>query len=564
MSQAVRSPSANAGSPRRCWSELLAGVVLAALLIFNVPLFLCMPLWQDVTLYDICARNVLNGGTPYRDVFDNNLPGIVWLHVAIRSLLGWRSEAIRLADLLFLSGSLVLLAHWLKLVGRSGAVVGWTLVVMFTFYFSTSEFCHCQRDPWALLPMLAGLYLRSRQLSRLTAPAASLSRLAAWALAEGLCWGAAVWIKPQFFVAAFICWLVSALQAMRQAPMACRRLLADASGLLGGGLIAGSLGFGWLEGTGAWPYFVDIMLHWNWEYLPHVAPEAYVGLFLTKLFPWGLVHFLAVPLALVTIFWGLTPLRGMDADKLAILRFRALLAALYVGWLLQVILLQHGFDYQLVPPVLLALALLAGAGPSGGHVRWAVLAGFLGTAAVLHPMFHARRATAWPRCLREGSTPQVRDRLALTGAVTWTDLKRAEDYLESLHLQQGELTCYDWRTNALYSDLGLRPSTRFINIDSLLGFYTGHRATIRRALIDSRQRYVVTDLAMKGIREQDLKVGPDGPLDLPAGFPSGLRDLFPYYEPIVFRSNRYAVHRVTRPVEVLVPGDSEGDRPGQD
>src|SRR6516225_78554 len=139
----------------RSWSTRLAWVVLAALVLFNLPLFLCMPLWTDVTLYDICAGNVLDGGVHYRDVFDNNFPGIVWLHVLIRSLLGWSHEAIRLVDLLFLTGSLLLLANWLKLVGRSRAVQVWTVALCFLFYFSTTEMCHCQRDPWAFLPALA-------------------------------------------------------------------------------------------------------------------------------------------------------------------------------------------------------------------------------------------------------------------------------------------------------------------------------------------------------------------------------------------------------------------------
>ena len=65
--------------------------VLALLLAVNVPLFLCMPLTDDTTLYDLQARNLMQGGVMYRDIFEPNLPGVVWVHIAIRSLLGTSS-----------------------------------------------------------------------------------------------------------------------------------------------------------------------------------------------------------------------------------------------------------------------------------------------------------------------------------------------------------------------------------------------------------------------------------------------------------------------------------------
>ena len=79
-------------------SAWLAGVALTAFLVAGLPLFVCMPLWADVTLYDLCARNLLRGGVLYRDILDTNLPGMVWLHALIRALFGWRSEVIRLVD----------------------------------------------------------------------------------------------------------------------------------------------------------------------------------------------------------------------------------------------------------------------------------------------------------------------------------------------------------------------------------------------------------------------------------------------------------------------------------
>ena len=46
-----------------------AGWAVAALaLLAGVPLFLCMPPWNDVTLHDMVVRTILRGGVPYRDV----------------------------------------------------------------------------------------------------------------------------------------------------------------------------------------------------------------------------------------------------------------------------------------------------------------------------------------------------------------------------------------------------------------------------------------------------------------------------------------------------------------
>jgi hypothetical protein len=84
-------------------SVWLGFVALALLGLIGFPLFLRMPLGNDVVHYDLCARTVLGGGAMYQDLFDTNLPAIVWLHLLIRSLAGWSSEAMRLADL----------EHWL-------------------------------------------------------------------------------------------------------------------------------------------------------------------------------------------------------------------------------------------------------------------------------------------------------------------------------------------------------------------------------------------------------------------------------------------------------------------
>jgi hypothetical protein len=565
MSDLGTSPAAAARSPARSWSAWLGWGVLAAFLVFNVPLFLCMPLWPDTSLYDVCARNVLRGGVHYRDIFDNNFPGIVWLHVLIRSLLGWSHEAIRLADLLFLTGSIVLLANWLKRMGRPEAVRVWTALVLYLFYFSTTEMCHCQRDPWALLPALVGLTLRGRQVVRLAAPSTSGSRPLTWACVEGVCWGAAVWIKPQFIVPEFTCWLMSAFQIARACSQGRRRLFSDLAGLLCGGLLAGGLGVAWLGATGAWPAFLEVFLDWNREYVLVRRPWGIKGL-VWRLQPWGLVHLIAIPAALIIICQEIAS-RGRRTPAVSRLeRSPALLAALYLGWVLQVLLLQQGFDYHRVPATLLGLTLLTGTVLPPARLGWRILAtcmlaGFLAWAAFVHPMFTASRAKSWPRCLRDGSTPELRDQLALTRVLVSTDLRKTREFLAGLNLKDEELTTFDWRTNELLVELDLRPSTRVVTVDSTYNFFPSHRYQIRQELNRSKQRYVVSDLYMHLMTESEaLEVGPDGPRSLPPAFPAEYKAVFPWTEPIVFRAGRYLVHRVDGPAKSFAPGMAEPGR----
>ncbi len=177
------------------------------------------------------------GGVLYRDTFDTNLPGMAWLHLAIRSLFGWSSEVLRAADFLVVASIVYLLVRWDPTLSRHGRM--WTAVALLAYYFSTSEWCQNQRDVWMLLPCLGALHLRRRQL--LTCGTGSRRLLLA--SLEGLLWGAAVWIKPMALIPALVCWLVS---VRCRWPLAGRAAVLEAAGLLVGGLLAGGAGILWL------------------------------------------------------------------------------------------------------------------------------------------------------------------------------------------------------------------------------------------------------------------------------------------------------------------------------
>jgi hypothetical protein len=530
----------------------VAWVALGVLLLVNVPLLVCMPLWPDVSLYDVCARNLLDGGVPYRDAFDNNLPGIVWLHALIRWLLGWSSEAIRLVDLLIVAAIVYLLVRWLRLLGRSRAAQVWTAVVLFGFYFSTSEFNHCQRDTWMLLPALVALDLRRRQVARLAGRVTDPRPALRWGLVEGLCWGAALWIKPHVILPALLCWGASAMLIGRGSDRG-GKLVTDAVGLLAGGILAGTLGIAWLLGTGAWADFTDVFVGWNREYFPGRVPLARRALdCFTLLRPWGLVQLAAVPLAVFLLdrAWP-GPARAGASERPAAPGPQTLLAGLYLGWLLQVIFWQHGYEYVHVPLVLLGLTLVAAWDWSAWHVRKIALAAFVGWAALVHPMFQLQRSRCWFLCWTEGSSPQVRDRLTLAGLADWTALDRVETFLRDQHLGPRELTCYDWKIPCVYVDLGVKPSTRFVFLNSALVWFPRHREVIRKTVADSPGHFVVSDLTDAGLSPGQAAEG--SPTALPPAFPEKAKDVFPWSEPIIFRSGRYAVHQVKGPVKRLWP-----------
>src|SRR5262245_66381863 len=110
---------------RQPWRSALAGwVVAGAVLVAGVPLFVCMPPWNDVTLHDMAARSILRGGVHYRDVFDTNLPGIDWAMAAIRTTCGWSYEALRAWDLAVIGGAVAVLAGFVRRANVSAASVG--------------------------------------------------------------------------------------------------------------------------------------------------------------------------------------------------------------------------------------------------------------------------------------------------------------------------------------------------------------------------------------------------------------------------------------------------------
>lgn len=535
--------------------ELLAWTALAVLLLAGLPLFLCMAPWLDVTLYDIAARTVLRGGVPYRDVFDTNLPGPLWIHLLVRATLGYRSEVLRLVDAGLVGASIMLLANWLRPLGLSRVARVALAFVLCAFYLSTAELCHCQRDIWMLLPALVALYLRRRQLTEITAEKTPLTRLAMRGVLEGCCWALAFWIKPFVAVPGLACWLVAAVLA-RKAPHLGKRPAVDAVCVLLGGLLIGGVGIAWMMACGAWGSFLHILTVWNPEYVAHAHAmplRERLGLMFGSFRVWDLLNVAAVPIALVTLCRGVLFPDGKN-------NLLVLLAGFYLAWLGQVVFLQQMHEYIQVPPLLIGMTFLAGrtatvAKPSTRRIAMIAFSVFVFAALTQHPLLRWNRLSAWPRCWREGSTAELRNWLSLVSSEhnpDWIKLEEIADYLRTLNVQDGELTCYNDSTHPLYLELDLQPSTPFLHFGLLLRCCPGRCEEIRETLAHSRERYVVSDLQDPMPERTFDAVAASNELALPPSFPAADLGLFPWTEPIIFRRGRYLVHRVSGPVAPLL------------
>ncbi len=554
-----------------------AWLLLVLLLVTNGPLFLCMPLTDDAVMYDLQALNLLQGGVLYRDIFEPNLPGIVWLHATIRSLGGTSSVVLRAADIGFLAVTLLLLRGLLKSSGVPRISLAWFALISTFFYFSMSEWCHCQRDTWLLCPALGALTLRRNQVDRLRQGQWDAYRTAICSVCEGVVWGAGVWIKPVVVIPAAACWLTSVWQIRNS-----RAAVVDFVGLLTGGLLAGGLGMLWLLQSGSWPFFVETLIEWNPRYMI-AGREQWTALsflrMIYRFFPWQFVHLVGVPVALVVMPRGLRRLRTGnrnrnprpdDNDRSAAVTARmlgggqkpgsdsaavaqSLVAVFYLSWLVQSYCMQHLFDYVHAPGVLLGLAQLAEIA-NKSKVWKAVAVGFLVLALLSSPVLRSHRLACWAACLRSGSTPEIRHRLQLLPTTRWLDLVQVATFLRGLDVRQGDVSCYNSGLIHLYPMLGLGPPTRYVYLDTLVVFFPDRHPKFLEALKASGHRYVVTDLMCLRLNPEAIAgLCPEGPLQLAPRFPERLQRVYPWSQPAIYRAGRYLIHHVEHPLESLAP-----------
>jgi hypothetical protein len=507
-------------------AEVLGWLALAALLVVLVPPFLCMPLTVDAAFYDTCARHVLRGGALERDLLYLPPPGMPWALALVRVTLGTSSVAARAADLAVVAGIIALLAAWLRAMGVPRAARVWFAAALAAVYLTTTEWVQVQVDTWMLLPALAALHLRRHRFEGLATPGA---------VVEGVCWGMACLFKPFVLVPAGACWLASAV-LLRQQTRRWAPLVLDAACLLAGGLLAAATWQSWLLSSGSWSAYWHNFFDIRSDYYVISLPwQQRVAIVFTGLWPWTLLHLPGLVVA------GLVALALFRPSASAGARAGgALLAATYLGWLAQANFIQSQNAYHMLPTVFLALALLAG-WVSGLPVRRAAWAGLFGVAlavAVCQPAARPQRLALWGRCWREGSSAEMRNRLALDREWFWTpdwvELGQVADFLREQGVKDGELICYSASTVHLYTALDVRPATPYLYPSVYLGLFPGHRASIVNSLRGGPARFLVTD-AHEVVRHRGMEV------DVPAGGTTAV--YYPESEPVVFQAGRYSVRR---------------------
>jgi hypothetical protein len=533
---------------------LIPAVLLVGLLLLGLPLFLRMPIWVDTTYHDVSAWNILHGGVHYRDVFETNLPGLVWVHAVLRPLIGWSHEAIRIADFLVVTAILYLLSLIMKRQGVSLAGRLWFFFAAYLFYLFESEFIHCQRDGWMLLPACAAVYLRFRRIQRAAVDPARSDLFGS--LLEGALWGCAVWIKPHCFVPAVLVWLVS----LRYQPQ--KAAMRDTLAVLGGGIVVGAIGSIWLIATGTWGPMWEVLLHWNGEYYKWSLADVFwkCQMVFSYFAPFSVLHFAALPLAIYSM-----------VDRRQEHSGRALLAALYFGWLAQATLVQKGFDYAHSPPVILAIALLACWRLPVGQVLliWCLIGASLNqlfpqvvnaleekrpaTGRIVlpvHPALQASRLQYWPRCWYDDSW-ELKDRLTHFDNIhctpNWEELAQVEAFLRTLDLQDRDLICWHDSTHPLYVRLGIKPGFRFPHVMTSMKFRS-KLPVLQEEAFHSPARYIVSDLVPVDYLHKVTRFPTPGPANsLPKDFPEWGPSTYPWNQPVVFQAGRFFVHRVDHP-----------------
>lgn len=591
------------------WRSGPVGWALAALfLAAGLPLYMRMPPWCDITLYEIAARNVIRGGVHYRDVFDTNLPGFVWLLVGIRRAFGPGMEILRAIDLAVVMGIVGFLAWFARRAGAPRAGVAWLVAGAAFFYPFTAEFNHAQRDVWMLLPALAATRLRLLR--------AEARRTGFWpAAAEGAIWGCAIWIKPHVLIPVAAVWLATVRRLTGAADRPWRTAARDAAGYFAGGGAVGLLGIACLVATGTWKPFVDVFEKWNGAYAKVMWDELPERLWVELSYFPPYSYLLPLPLAVAALnlldarVWarGPVPRPGpvgrwvtgwlYDPGAGDGVRFtRGVLAALFLAWAAQAAFLQRMFHYVHVPEILLMFAVAAAN-------RWAVAAVGMAYAAACggvwlaadhdpdldcwlkrnvptwtdqwltvprHPLAMPDRMGRWPDCFRPGLPDrEYRERqeaVALLGgtfaSIDPVESREVADYLRSVGAGEGEVLCWHDSPHAVYLELDHRPPFRFMHLSTtLLSTETYDR--MKRELIKTLARkhppvrYVVSDLkrvylfAPDDVRPRWAEPGPGGDDLLPPQTPANCRAVFPIDQPCVFRSGggrgRYVVHRMVKP-----------------
>jgi hypothetical protein len=341
-------------SPRRAVRGLMTLVLAASggLLAYLGWRSLGWPLIHDAPLMHYIAWVIGQGGVPYRDVFDMNLPGAYLIHAAAMAVGGDGDLGWRLFDLGWLAATGALLWVYARPVGDGPAAAG--AILFGLYHLSGGAWRAGQRDFLLCLFLIAGAWGIARSIERDGAVGPLV--------AAGLALGAGITVKPH----AGLYWLGGAAVAAWSARRARRSPVAAAGPLLAAGLAVPALAFGWLWMRGGLGAFVDVLTGYLIPLYSRVGRVSSWQILDSYRYGKGLWALLGA-LALVAL------VRRAPSGAQA----RKVLAALGAGYgVLHVLVQGKGWEYHFYPPALFVCALapfaLRGVSPaaSGGAGAW--------------------------------------------------------------------------------------------------------------------------------------------------------------------------------------------------
>jgi len=474
----------------------------------------------------MAARNLLHGGTHYKDLFDTNLPGFVWAMTVLRWLFGSSVIAVRVVDLVVVLGVVLFIDRLAKWGGATLATRWWAFAGAALFYPFTVEMSHAQRDTWMALPGLAAVAIRVRRGVGETVPSLSGAPRPPNAdhpfrrsFCEGLLWGAGVWMKPHIALIALAVWLLTARRLAGEHKQPWRAAGLDLLGNLLGGIAIAIPGVVWLVASGAWSDFLDVFLTWNPWYMKLARQEFdwRVDQELHWFPPWSFGLIVTVPLALFSVIdaalWSSRaaatepprpgplgrwlPRHLWDKQAGADARFvRGVLSGVYLVWTAQAFFIQRGFQYAHVPETLLMIGVWT------SH-RWAwvplMLAWLTVTSGLWivaehnpnlkheldslpvktrqrylpqHLITDTSRLRLWPECWRFNMSDMERyrlwDKLRLhpphEASISWEEIGEVADFLRSQDVKDGEVIAWFDSPHAVYLLLDIKPGIRFMHV----------------------------------------------------------------------------------------------------
>lgn len=516
------------------------------------PLFMRLPLTNDAVLYDLEARWLSEDLLPYRDIVEPNFPGVLVIHRFTRLFLGQSNEALRAVDFVIVVAMLLIGGSLIFAAAANRAVAAWGILFGLLFYLSQSEWCHCQRDTWLLLPTLLGLYFRYRQVKRCESSEATSRTIFLSSVCEGLIWGAGIWLKPHVIVMCGATWACSLFYLPQW-----KRKAIDSLGLLTGGVIAGGIGLLVLYRLGILSPFLASLNEWNPGYLAARFDNWTRVRYLSMVFrfaPWFLLHLVALPISLWVIFRFLFSKQERSPGTFT----QSAVCMLYIFWMLQSHLLQHLFDYVHVPAIFLAILVLATQANQIAFLRSPVSLTTFGLLALLaSPMVKPEKMALWVPALNSDLSPTQTDQLAQLHNPKWQDLQQVELFLREQNVQKQQVVMYNSDLVTLYWNLQLQSPTPYVYMYEIQAYFPDRKDALRQSMIDAHPKFIVTDLVSCGMR-QDLaeQVDDFGPLAPPPAYKRANLNYYPWTEPVVFRAGRYMVHEARPSTDQQAEADS--------